>query len=230
MEFVKRGISNLPRLIIPRFPHQRGNREDLDSRDTYQTFYRQVDSLVNHFDKQVGALPPDIQFVHTEAQRILRRYSIGHPEDEEGFRGDLAWMHFYGDEADLQVLLARSGILAESFPDSARRLSNTVIAIRERLGHASSTPLKDQPIALGSRLVAMYGALGVIVGIGIGHYLPSQISGLVVGLSGGTASAIVLFFEGCRHTRNIVARICFFAAGLLMLSEVASLLKGWLKW
>ena len=221
MQSLIRAASSVTNSIISR----RNAPEPVDVRERqlegYQYAYRLVSSLVDDLGETVCELPPDLINLHREAERILRRFNICHPSHQDDFRGDLAWMQNFGNEVDLKVIQTMEGRLTYLFPECAQRIQDAVESIEERLGEVAKRGgfIKTSPL-----LLSVCGAISLIVGVAMRHFVAEPVIMFVLGLAGGIGSSVFLFREGFRRTRNQVARVCFVAAGILMIIETAGLL------
>lgn len=230
MTFNEEQMRNLSRTANAVVAELRAYKDDLSAIDGkssqlegYRSAYSLVDSLVDDLGEILPEMPPDLLYLHREAERILRRYQIYHPSDEDELRASLAWMHLYGNAADLQVLKEIKGATVWLYPGSIQRIDETIteISFRARTEHKTifSRFDRSQWVMVG----VLCCVVSVLAGITMRDLITQTSIPVYLGLIGGIACALFLFYEVLGITKDALAQICLIAAGILMLIETAGL-------
>jgi hypothetical protein len=96
--------------------------------------YWVIDSMTNDLAEAVGELRPDFVTLRIEAERVLRRYELAHPQSESEFRGALNWMSNHGNAEDLERVKDSRSTALQLSKRTLQRLDEVVESISDRTG------------------------------------------------------------------------------------------------
>ena len=192
-----------------------------------------VEVLTNRLVEIAGndskTLREDCLILRSDAVRMWRRYQFGHPKSQQEFEEVVWWMTEHANEDDLALLRWTQSETAAGRSAQQRALlsmAETVIVRRLATGKSALAFLEGLNIKVTYAAIAVMGAILSLAMVGPSRFLPILGALVALGLAGGTGVAVALFREAVVGSRSEVSRVCFFAAGIIMLAETAGLLRS----